>query len=43
MDVLLNGLSLSAEGELQSLCCLMGKTMSLQCHLFAANGGRLID
>ena len=28
MDVLLNGLSLSAEGELQSLCCMTGKTMS---------------
>ena len=25
MDVLLNGLSISAEGELQSLCCMMGK------------------
>ena len=29
MDVLLNGLSISARGELQSLCCMMGKTMSL--------------
>ena len=28
MDVLLNGHSISAEGELQSLCCMMGKTMS---------------
>ena len=30
IDILLNGLSISAEGELelQSLCCMMGKTMS---------------
>ena len=43
MDVLLNGLSISAKGELQSLCCMMGKTMSLRCHLLAANIWRLID
>ena len=43
MDVLLNGLSTSAEGELQSVCCMMGKTMSLRCHFLAANGWRLID
>ena len=41
--VLLNGLSISAKGELQSLCCMMGKTMSLWCHFLAANGWRLID
>ena len=29
MDVILNGLSTSAEEELQSLCCMMGKTISL--------------
>ena len=29
MDVLLNVLNISAKGELQSLCCIMGKTMSL--------------
>ena len=29
IDVLLNGLSISAKGELSSLCCMMGKTMSL--------------
>ena len=28
MDVLLNALCISAKGELQSLCCMMGKTMS---------------
>ena len=28
MDVLLNGLSISAKEELQSLCCMMGK----RCH-----------
>ena len=28
MDVLLNGLSISAKGELQLLCCIMGK----RCH-----------
>ena len=28
MDVLLNGHSISAKGELQSLCCMMGKIMS---------------
>ena len=38
MDVLLNGLSISAKGELQSLCCIMGKTMSLRCHFLATNG-----
>ena len=42
MDVLLNGLSISAKGKLQSLCCMMGKTMSFRCHLLAANGWRLI-
>ena len=29
MDVLLNRFSISAKGELQSLCWMMGKTMSL--------------
>ena len=29
MNVLLNGLSISAKGELQSLGCIMGKTVSL--------------
>ena len=43
MDVLLNGLSISAKKELQLLCCMMGKTMSLRCHFLAANGWRLID
>ena len=43
MGVLLNGLNISAEGELQSLCCMMGKTMSLRCHFLAANGWLLID
>ena len=38
MDVLLNGLSKSAKGKLQSLCCMMGKTMSLRCHFLAVNG-----
>ena len=28
MDVLLNGHCISAKGESQSLCCMMGKTMS---------------
>ena len=32
MDVLLNGLSISAKGELQPPCCKMGKTLSLRCH-----------
>ena len=35
MDVLLNGLSITAEKELQSLCCAMEKTMSLRCHFLA--------
>ena len=43
MDVLLNGHSISAEKELHSLCCMMGKTMSFRCHFLAANGWRLID
>ena len=43
MDVLLNGLSISSEGELQSQSCMMGKTVSLQCHFLVANGWRLID
>ena len=43
MDVLLNGLSISAKRELQSLCCMMEKMMSLRCHFLAANGWRLID
>ena len=43
MDVLLNGLSILAKKELQSLCRMMGKTMSLRCHFLAANGWRLID
>ena len=43
MDVLLNGLSISVKGELQSLCCIMGKTMSFRCHFLAANGWRLIE
>ena len=43
MDVLLNGLCLSAKIELQSLCCMMGKMMSLRCHFLAANVWRLID
>ena len=38
MDVLFNGLSISAKGELQSLCRMMEKTMSLRCHLLAVNG-----
>ena len=29
MDVLLNGLSISAKKELESLCYMMGKTMSI--------------
>ena len=37
-DVLLNGLSISAKEELQSLCCMIGKTMSLRCHFLAVNG-----
>ena len=41
IDVLLNGLSISDKGELQSLCCMMGKTMSLRCHLLAANGWQI--
>ena len=41
--VLLNGLSILAKGELQSLCCMMGKTMPLRCHFWAVNGWRLID
>ena len=28
MDLLLNGYRISAKGESQSLCCMMGKTMS---------------
>ena len=43
MDVSLNGLSIWAKKELQSLRCMMGKTMSLRCHFLAANGWRLID
>ena len=43
MDVLLNGLSISAKRELQSLCCMMGNMMSLRCHFLATNGWRLID
>ena len=42
MDALLNRLSISAEGELQPLCCMMGKTMSLRSHLLAANSWQLI-
>ena len=42
MDVLLNEFNISAKGELQSLSCMMGKMMSLRCHLLAANGWRLI-
>ena len=42
MDVLLNGFSISAKAELQSLYCMMGKTRSLRCHLLAANSWRLI-
>ena len=38
MDVSLNGLSISAKIELQSLCCMMGKMMSPQYHILAANG-----
>ena len=33
----------SAEEELRLLCSMMGKTMPLRCHLWAANGWRLID
>ena len=33
----------SAKEELQSLCCMMGKTMSLRSHFLAANVWRLID
>ena len=29
MDVLFNGLGISAKTELESLCCMTGKTMSL--------------
>ena len=43
MDVLLNGLSISVKGELQSLCCMIEKTMSLRCHLLTANGWRFIE
>ena len=37
-DVLLNGHGILAEGELHSLCCMMGKTMSPRYQLLAANG-----
>ena len=43
MDVLLKELSISAKGELTSLCCMMGKAMSLRCYFLAVNGWRLID
>ena len=43
MDVLLNRLIIFAKGELQSLCCMMGKTMSPRWHLLATNGWQLID
>ena len=43
LDALLNGLSIPAKGELQSLCCMMGKTMSLRYQFLAANGWQLID
>ena len=43
MDVLLNEPSILAKRELQSLCCMMEKTMSLQYHLLTANGWRLND
>ena len=39
MDVLVNGDRMLAKGELQSLCCIKGKKMSL----LAVNGWRLID
>ena len=39
MDALINGLSIRAKKELQSLCCIMGKTMSPRCHVLAAKGG----
>ena len=42
-DVLLNGLSISAKGELQLLCCMMGKMISLRCPFLDANGWQLID
>ena len=38
LDVLLNGLSIPAKGVLQSLCCMMYKTMPLRCQFLAANG-----
>ena len=38
IDVLLNGFSIAAKEELQSLCCMMGKTVSPRCHLLSANG-----
>ena len=41
--LILNGLSISAKRELQSLCCMMGKRMSLRCHFLAVIGWRLID
>ena len=43
IDVLLHGLSISADGELQWLRCMMGKTMSLRYQLLTANDWRLID
>ena len=47
MDALLNRLSISAKREIQSLCCMMGKTMSssmtLRCQFLVDNGRRLID
>ena len=41
MDILLNGHRISAKGELQSLCCMMGKTMLPRCHFLATNGWQL--
>ena len=46
MDVLLNGLSKSAKGELPATVALFAewkKTMSLRCHLLATNGWSLND
>ena len=42
MDVLLNTLSIFVKEKLQSLYCMMGKTMSLRCHLLTANSWRWI-
>ena len=43
MGVLFTGLNISAKKELQSLCCMMGKTMSFRYRFLADNDWRLID